>query len=220
VNEATKLAPSVADPRDMPLPLQPVTNLLLFYDAETSGMVDWKNPSEGEQQPHIVELYAALHDPVSGECIHELHELVKPDGWVIPDDVIAIHGITNERAAAEGLPEADVLASFLDLHSSCAKRIGHNESFDARIMRIALKRYRNDEEAEAFKAAPAFCTMHATTDLCKVPGKFRGKYKWPKLTEAYKHFFGEELADAHQAMADGRATARLYFHLRSIGAIA
>jgi hypothetical protein len=56
--------------------------------------------------------------------------------------------------------------------------------------------------------------MKASTDLCKLPSQFkRGGYKWPKLQEAYKHFFGEEFASAHDAMADLRACRRVFFHL-------
>ncbi len=40
-------------------------------------------------------------------------------------------------------------------------------------------------------------------------------YKWPKLQETYKFLFGEEFEGAHDAMADVRACARIYFELRN-----
>lgn len=48
------------------------------------------------------------------------------------------------------------------------------------------------------------------------------KPKPPKLIEAYRHFFGDADAEefsakAHGALADARATARLYFHLKREG---
>ena len=66
---------------------------------------------------------------------------------------------------------------------------------------------------------PRFCTMKSTTDICRIPSP-RGGYKWPKLGEAYKHFFGEELQGAHDAMNDVRAAMRIYFHLKNGGAAA
>jgi hypothetical protein len=52
--------------------------------------------------------------------------------------------------------------------------------------------------------------MNAKTSICKLEQK-NGKagYKWPKLREAYFHCFGEELKDAHDALVDVRATARV-----------
>lgn len=187
--------------------------LVLLYDAETSSMIDWRNPSGGEQQPHIVELYAALADAESGHIVDELHALVKPEGWTFHPEAVAVHGITEERATLEGQPEALVFTRFLQMHARAKERVGHNESFDARIMRIAHKRYRDDEAAEAFKAAPAFCTMRAMTDHCKLPGK-RGGYKFPTLSEAYQHFFGRPLEGAHGAKSDALAAGKLYFALK------
>jgi len=187
--------------------------MILMVDVETTGIPDWKSPSGGEQQPHIVELYCALANDETGQIVEEYHAIVKPDGWVIPPDVSAIHGITQERAEAEGMPEPQVFTQFLAMHARCTQRVGHNESFDARIMRIAHKRYRSDEEADAFKAAPAFCTMRAMTDHCKLPGK-RGGYKFPSLSEAYQHFFGRPLEGAHGAKSDALAAGKLYFALK------
>jgi len=55
--------------------------------------------------------------------------------------------------------------------------------------------------------------MAVTTPICKIPGKYND-YKWPKLAEAYRHLFNEEIKDAHDALADVRACARIYFELR------
>src|SRR5690242_2676017 len=114
---------------------------LLAYDTETTGLPDWKQPSEGEQQPHLVEICGLLYDADSRELVDSYHTLIKPDGWTIPDDIAAIHGITTERAIAEGVPEAEALAKFLELHDRAELRVAHNQSFDARILRIAIKRF-------------------------------------------------------------------------------
>lgn len=179
---------------------------LFVFDTETSGMPDWKNPSDAPQQPHLVEVGALVVDADSYEVVHSLSVIVRPDGWTIDDEVARVHGITHEHAMDVGIPEAAALAIAMELWRGCDRRVGYNQSFDARIFRIALKRYRPDE-ADDFKAAAAECCMwHAQ----KVVGG-----KLPKLADAYNHFTGRTLEGAHSAYADAMATAELHKALRS-----
>jgi len=55
----------------------------------------------------------------------------------------------------------------------------------------------------------SFCTMKAMTGVCKLPGMY-DDYKWPKLTEAYRHCYGKEMEGAHDALADVRGCAEVY----------
>jgi len=73
-------------------------NLIMPFDTETSGIPIWKEPSESECQPHLVQLAAILVEPDSREIKQEIDVIIKPDGWIIPDEVAEIHGITTERA--------------------------------------------------------------------------------------------------------------------------
>lgn len=203
---------------------------ILVFDTETTGLPEWSIPSEDPSQPHIVEIAAILFD--DGTEIDRFHTIIKPDGWVIPDDVAAIHGITTERALDEGMPEAEAVAGFLALHARSDMRVAHNESFDARILRIAFKRYGNgatgweqltqderDAIADAFKARPAYCTSNAAKPLMKLPPtpkmlaspRFRNSFKQPNLQEAHQHFLGATFDGAHGALADAEACARVYF---------
>jgi len=180
-------------------------NLALVYDTETSGIPDWKVPSDSPHQPHIVELGALVVDLDSYKLVHSASVIVRPDGWQIGTEVSDIHGITHEHAMDVGIPEASALAIALDLWRSCNVRIGFNESFDARILRIAMKRHR-PEMADEFKAGPAECCMR---QAAKVLGG-----KWPKLADAYNALTGRVLEGAHSAFADAMATAELHKALR------
>jgi DNA polymerase-3 subunit epsilon len=178
---------------------------ILFYDAETTGLPVWKEPSEGENQPHIVQLAACLVDAETRDVLKSFDLIVQPSGWVIPDDMAKIHGITTERAIEVGVPEAEVLAEFLTLHELCQQRVAFNEQFDQRIIRIALKRYgHTDEFADAFKALPAECAM-------KLAHKALGGGKFPKLSEAHQALIGEPHEGAHSAMGDVKACMRVYW---------
>lgn len=201
--------------------------LALFYDTETSGLPFFHEPSEDPRQPHIVQLAAALVELETFKVVSSLSLIVRPEGWVIPEEVSAIHGITTEKALDVGIPESVVLRTFLGLYQR-RKRIGHNEQFDARIIRIALKRYSSPTgqisgialDPDVWKAAPSECTMRLSTPIVKLPptdqmrAAGRHHYKSPNLSEAYKHFTGKDLVGAHDAMTDVNACIEVYFHAK------
>lgn len=184
-------------------------NLALGFDSETTGLPIYNSPSEDPSQPHIVQLAAVLIDVDTGAQVSCMDVIVKPDGWEIPEQASAIHGITTERALAVGVPEPAALAMFLALWNR-RLRIAHNQSFDERIIRIALKRYGEPATADIWKDSESACTMQMSTPILKLPSEKRSGYKWPKLTEAYKHFTGQDLVGAHSAMADAQACLTVY----------
>lgn len=194
---------------------------ILFYDTETQSLPLWNQPSEHHDQPHIVQLAALLIDPESRETIASMDVIVRPDGWTIPDDVAAVHGITTERAAAVGVSESIALGLFLELWGCAGSRVGHNESFDARIIRIAQHRF-DCSDLDAWKGAPAECTARLATPICALPptekmrAAKRFHHKTPNLGEAYRHFTGRELENAHSAMADVQACRDVYFAIKDI----
>ncbi|MGP9826858.1 3'-5' exonuclease [Ectopseudomonas khazarica] len=196
-----------------------MTNLNVF-DTETTGFPLFKEPSDDPRQPHLVDIAALLHDE-QGNLVDSFEAIIKPDGWVIPDEAAAIHGITNEMAMDLGIPEAEALEGFLAIHERASLRIAHNLPFDDRILRIALVRYRGEEAANQFRAGAGYCTCSNSTQIVKCPptekmiAAGRGRqFKQPNLAEAYRFFTGEEMQGAHRAKADAEGCARVYFALR------
>lgn len=194
---------------------------LFFYDTETTGLPLYHEPSESEGQPHIVQLAAAVIDSDTRDVVASLDLTIRPDGWVIPDEVAEIHGITTEIALATGIDEELAVRAFHQLWVTSHQRIGHNESFDARIIRIGMKRFMKDDElADAYKAGPAQCTARMATPICLLPptaamkAKTSFKYKTPTLSEAYLHFFGEPLENAHSAWADVEACWKIFWAMK------
>lgn len=178
---------------------------LVFFDTETTGIPVWNEPSGGDNQPHIVQLAAALVDPSSREVKDLIDLIVAPDGWEIPDSVAEIHGITAEIATEKGVPEAEALETFLNFWGG-RKRIAFNTTFDNRIIRIATKRYSSAETVDHWKAGEYECAMIGSQ---RVIG---GKY--PKLAEAYQYFTSKTLEGAHSALVDVMATIELYFMMK------
>jgi len=185
--------------------------IALFFDTETTGLPIWKEPSDDPKQPHVVDLACELWDVPSQQMI-ERYDAIVNIGVPIPADMTAIHGITDEMAAA-GIAPGDVLAEFLRLVNRADLLAGHNVSFDIRMMRIMAARC-TGEKWEPLQ--PSFCTMRKSTNLVKAvkPSARRpDDYKWPTLTEAMRHFFDEDHGDAHRAAPDCAAARRVYFAL-------
>lgn len=204
-----------------------MTPLGLFYDTETTGLPLFSEPSEDPRQPHIVQLAAVLANLETGEELSSMDVLVKPEGWTIPEEVVAIHGITTEKALDAGIREVDAITMLLDLHERARLRIGHNEPFDARIVRIALLRHFTEPtDADRWKDAPAACTQRLSTPILKLPPteKMRAKgmrgNKSANLREAYLHFTGQPLDGAHSAMADARGCMAVYLAIMKQQAVA
>lgn len=188
-------------------------NTVLFYDTETTGLPVWSTPSGDDSQPHIVQLGAILCDADTREVIERMDVIIKPDGWVIPDDVAEIHGITTEIALEKGIPEKEALEMFLKIRGD-SPRVAHNRTFDQRIIRIACKRFADKEQTEKWAQKDDHeCTMLASKKVMKMPGK-RG-FKNPKLEEAYEFFTGNALENAHSAMPDAEACMNIYFAMKS-----
>ena len=187
----------------------------LFYDTETTGLPLFSEPSEDPRQPHIVQLAAQLVNLDTGRVISTLDVMIKPAGWVIPEEVSQIHGITTEMASDLGISETLAVEMLLDM-SKGRLRVAHNEPFDARLVRIACKRFFDEATAEEWKAGAAECTQRLASPIMKLPPteamlakRMRGP-KSPNLREAYLHFTGRELENAHSALADVQGCRDVY----------
>jgi len=214
-------------------------SLIAFYDTETSGLPDFKVPSEAPHQPHIVDIAVILYDEEVDEVVDTFEAMVKPDGWEVGAEAAAINGITTAIALEQGTStEQQALWDALSLMDAADVRCGHNESFDQRIMRIALMRYgfgdgvdwnaltsdQKRAEADKFKARNAICTMRLATPIMALPPTLAmiksGKGKWkknPNLQEAHQHFVGEGFEGAHRAMTDAEACMRIYRAMKRDG---
>lgn len=185
--------------------------LIFAYDTETTGLPAFKDPSDAPHQPHIVQVAAALVDSESRKLVAGIDLIVRPDGWEIPDETIEVHGITNDEAARVGIDESLATELVLDLWRNADLRVAHNQQFDARIMRIALKRYASEATADEWKEGSAFCTCRAGKPHVNANGKL------PTLSEAYAHYVGGTFDGAHSARSDMEACLSVYFAMVDAG---
>lgn len=184
---------------------------ILFYDTETSGMPLWDKPSSDKAQPHILQVAAFLVETATREVVSSIDLTVRPDGWTIDPEAQAVHGISTERAAEIGVPETSAVLALHNLWERADLRVGHVESFDARIVRIALKRHGwGASLADQWKAGRAECTALLARPDVRSSGRARG----PKLAEAYRFYTFTELEGAHSARADAAACMDVYWAIQ------
>ncbi len=192
----------------------------LFFDTETTGLPKkFSVPPEQDPDnwPRIVQIaWAGYDDAGREEFVRDC--IIAPDGFEIPADAARIHGITTERARAEGGPIAPVLEAFVGDAGRCGQLVAHNADFDLPIITAECIRY---DIEHPLAATPAFCTMKSREVIkhCKIPNKWRQGYKWPRLDELHTVCFGEGFDGAHDALADVRACSRCFFALREQGII-
>ena len=189
--------------------------MYLIYDTETTGLPrDWKAPvSQVDNWPRLVQLGWMLFD-ANKEMVSEANLIVQPTGFTIPKVAADIHGITQARALAEGLPVAEVLAQFRSSIDVAKVLIAHNLDYDEKVMGAEFIRA---NVPDLFKGKQKYCTKTKATDFCKLPGKYG--YKWPTLDELHSKLFGGGFEGRHDALGDVRATARCYFELQVRGIV-
>lgn len=187
---------------------------ILFYDFETTGLPQWNDPSGADSQPHVVQFAAKLVNFKTRKAVQTVDLIAKPDGWEIPPETTEVHGITHEFARLFGVPEKIIFETMFSLFRVADLRVAHNEPFDARIQRIGMKRFMNDELLlEEWKTGNRSCTMRDSKQ--DVQAKTAdGKLKNPRLEEAYLHYTGKALVGAHNALADTEACETIYFAMR------
>lgn len=178
----------------------------LFFDTETTGKADFKAVLDSSKQPFIVQLAAILCED-NGDEVATMNVIIRPTTWIVSPEVAAIHGISHEKATRVGLDHSAAFVLFDSMLDVADELIAHNVDFDHLIISTEYTR-----AGHKFPDRPRFCTMHATTNLCKLPNTWGG-YKWPKLSEAYKAICGKDLQGAHDALNDVRACKEIYFAL-------
>lgn len=186
--------------------------MILFLDFETTGLT--KNSPDFMAQPGIVQVGAVklweATDEDRGEArvgfeADSLYTLVNPEFATWEEGAMNTHGITPEQVkdAPTFFEIGPALARFA---LGCRAWAGYNTRFDKDVLWYQLLKYGLER---SFPWPPEdIDVMRLASRELEVQGK-RGT-KSPKLTEAYEHFVGQSLTDAHNALADIRATVQIW----------
>ena len=134
------------------------------------------------------------------------HDWLANPGVPIPETATAVHGITDEKAAAEGRPAREVVME-INEHMERAHRdgtpiVGFNLAYDMSVLRAESIRH----ELEPPKT-PLVIDAHV---LDKAMDKYRRGGR--KLTDVAA-LYGIDLKDAHSADADSYASALVAYRM-------
>lgn len=173
----------------------------IVFDTETTGLPKFsRTPAKfmRDNWPHIVSLSWMV---LENDTVVETHSyIVKPKNWVIPDESIAIHGITNEIANKEGVELEHAIDNFMYQHYDLM--LAHNLDFDENVIVNAIFWDLNRKNFLEFPN-PKRCSMKLSRDICKIPTLYNA-YKSPKLSELYRFVFGKnpEMDKLHGSLYD------------------
>lgn len=173
------------------------------FDLETTGV--------DASLDRIVTAYVGTLD-ADGKSINGREWMIRPDGYVISDGAAAVHGITTERAIAEGRPFSEVLPEIVAALAALAVLgipiVAHNASYDFTMLAHEMDR--------AGIADPvAFVETLQIVDTILLDKHLDPYRRGSRTLTATAAFYGVALSDedAHGAAADAIAAGRIALHL-------
>jgi len=197
--------------------------LVLCFDTETTGLPEGRNTSiyELEKWPHIVQLSFMVYDTEQKKIVQEYDEIIRiGENIELTPKSVEIHGITREMIEKRGIPIGDALYAFKCALQNTDCSIGHNLSFDKRLLIVESIRNKgfdsNDDSIVQLRFGKEFCTMLNSVDVCKIKMLRKNEsvyYKYPTLLELHEHLFQFKPRNAHNSKVDVLICLRCYCKL-------
>ncbi len=188
--------------------------MYIFFDVETTWLPsNYKAPlSDSDNRPRMVQIAWLTYDK-DWNLLSENSHIIKPEWYIIPENVSNIHRITTEKAEKERKELKEILEKFIQDVESSEYIVAHNISFDTNIIGAELYRKWITNTLQTKKQ---ICTMKDSTNFCKIPSPRWFWYKWPTLSELYNKLFWQDFEDAHDALVDTQACAQCFFELQKL----
>lgn len=194
---------------------------VLVFDTETSGLPE-KEASiyDKSKWPYIVQLSYILYDLSNNTSLIKNNYIKLDESVTISQESFNIHNISREILNEQGINIVDALKEFNECLKICDIVVGHNISFDKRLIFVECFRHNITQYFTQFINnqkihKTEFCTMKNTTQFCKLErlSKTNQVYnKMPKLSELYLILFPNEPLpkDLHNSLVDVAITLRCY----------
>ena len=196
---------------------------VICFDTETTGLPEKRNTSiyETSKWPHIVQLSFMVYDNEKKEIVEEYDEIIKIDESIdLTPKSVEIHGISRDIISVRGVPIVDALNAFKRALNSCDHCVGHNISFDKRLLIVEAIRNKGfdstDNSYVQFQFKNEFCTMLKSVEVCRIE-KLRSDgtiyFKYPTRLELHNHLFKKIPNNAHNSKVDVLICLRCYCKL-------
>jgi DNA polymerase III alpha subunit (gram-positive type) len=184
---------------------------IVYFDLETGGL---------EMNDPIIQLAAVATDS-NGEEVGTFQRLVRFEEAAADPDALKLNHYNADRWAEEAWPERNVFSEFavwleryrtVEMTSRSGSKYkvcrlaAYNAPFDAPRLQTAFSRNHLFLPAHP----QVLCVMQLAMWSAEVTSL---KPKTYKLVDTLAHFVGAQLPDAHDALADVRATATLAKYL-------
>lgn len=168
-----------------------MTNNIVAFDLETTGL--------NTQTDHIIQIGLVKFNKSTYEELGHIMLYIKPEtNFSIDPYAQEKHGISKEFIIENGVLLSSVWDEISEFIGDCDILSYNGNSFDVPMLYNNLKRYNLEFD---FVSRKYYDSM--------VVERKRIQYK---LFETYKRYTGEELEDAHDALADVRATVQVFKH--------
>ena len=164
---------------------------IVAYDCETTGL--------SHKEDYIIQLSAVKFDRETFETIEEKNWYIKPTGeYSITQQAFLKHGIKKEWLDNNGESMSMVAPKFIKLCEGCDILSFNGNAFDIKFIMKDFQAAGYNFDLSGRKFYDSFA-MEAKL--------------FPRTLEAtYKKYTGEELENAHNALADTQATVQVFKH--------
>ena len=194
---------------------------VLVFDTETTGLqVKGASIYDKSKWPYIIQLSYIFYDLSINSVLIKDNYIKLDSSITISQESYNIHNISREILDAQGINIVDALKDFNECLKVCDIVVGHNISFDKRLIfvecfRHNVKQYFTEFKDNVMIQKHEFCTMKNTNEFCKLErlsATNKVYYKHPKLSELYEKLFPNEPLpkDLHNSLVDVAMTIRCY----------
>lgn len=124
---------------------------------------------------------------------------------IFDPDAVTKNGLTYDVVREKGI----TFPNIINLHlgkclKNCDYIVAHNIEFDINILLAEFYRRNTESYINTINGIKLIDTMKIGTEICKIPLTYGG-YKYASQVELYRHLYGDEPPDQHDAGGDVKA---------------
>lgn len=197
---------------------------ILVFDTETTGLPE-KDASiySFNQWPYIIQLSYIFYDMSNNNIIVKDDYIKLNNSIIITPESFEKHKLNHSFLDENGKHIIPVLREFNNYLQKCDIVVGHNISFDKRMVFVECLRNKIEQNFTLFKGKekinkPEYCTMKNTKEFCnlqRLSSKNINYLKFPSLIELYSKLFPDKPipSELHNSLVDILCTFRCYIKL-------